>query len=90
VNICVIFVYSETLSNEKSEIIDTKHRVDSFYGMYGCQLLPDAFFPFSYYPCNVQINVFRYRKCVSEAALSVTTVKRNIRTRLDTSSGDCF
>jgi hypothetical protein len=89
-NICVIFVYSETFSNENSEIIDTKHNVHSFYGIFGCQLLPDAFLPFSYYPCSVQINAFSYSKCVSEAALSVTTVKRNIQTRLDTSSGDCF
>jgi hypothetical protein len=90
VNLRVIFVYSETFSNENSEIIDAKHSVVSFYGMCGCQLLPDAFFPGSYYPCNVQISAFRYRKCVSEAALSVTPVKRNIRTSLDTSSGDYF
>ena len=29
-NICVIFIYSETLSNENSEIVDTKHNVYSF------------------------------------------------------------
>lgn len=63
-NLRVTFAYPETFSNENSEIIDTKHNVDSFYGMCGCQLLPDAFFPFSYYPRNVQINVFSYRKCV--------------------------
>lgn len=88
VNIYVIFVYLETFSNENSETIDTKHSVDSFYGMCGCQLLLDTFFPFSYYPYNVQICVQQQE--MREATLSVTTVKCNIQTRLDTSSGDCF
>lgn len=89
VNICVIFVYLETFSNENSETIDTKHNVDSFYGMYGCQLLPDAFFPFSYCPYNVQTCV-QLQEMREATTMSVTTVKCNIQTRLDTSSGDCF
>ena len=86
VNICVIFVYSETFIHENSETIDTKHNVDSFNGMCGCQLLPGTFFPFSYYPYNVQICVQLQE--MLETALSVTTVKCNVQTRLDTSGND--